>query len=88
MEVGVPGLEVELERQLQAYATTTATWDLSHLCDLHCSLWQRQILNPLGEARHGTCNLMVPSQIHFRCTTVGTLDTSQILFLQVVTGTP
>ena len=21
--------------------------DLSHICDLHCSLWQHQVLNPL-----------------------------------------
>ena len=25
--------------------------DLSHVCDLHHSSWQRQILNPLSEAR-------------------------------------
>ena len=29
----------------------------------HCS-WQRQILNPLSEARDQTHNLVVPSQIH------------------------
>ena len=33
-----------------AYTTAIATHDLSHICDLHCSLWQRQILNPLDEA--------------------------------------
>ena len=36
-------------------------------------LWQCQILNPLSGARDRTCNLMVPSQISFRCTTMGTL---------------
>ena len=30
------------------------------------------ILNPLSEARDGTCIIMVPSRIHFRCTTTGT----------------
>ena len=35
-------------------------------------LWQCQILNPLSEARDRTCNLMVPSQISFHCTTMGT----------------
>ena len=31
------------------------------------SSWQHRILNPLGEARDWIHNLMVPSQIHFRC---------------------
>ena len=30
----VPGLGVKLEPQLQAYTAATATWDLSHICDL------------------------------------------------------
>ena len=33
----VPRLGVQLELQLQAYATTTAMWDPSHVCDLHHS---------------------------------------------------
>ena len=33
---------------------------------------QHQILNPLSEARDRTRKLMVPSRIHFRCTTTGT----------------
>ena len=32
--------------------------DLSHICNLHCNLWQYQILNPLIEARDGTHILM------------------------------
>ena len=44
-------LGVESELQLLAYATATATPDLSGICDLHPSLWQRWILNPLNEAR-------------------------------------
>ena len=43
----VPRLRVELE--LQAY--TIATWDPSHVCDLHQSSWQRWNLNPLSKAR-------------------------------------
>ena len=31
----VPGLEVELELQLPAYATATVIPDPSHVCDLH-----------------------------------------------------
>ena len=43
----VPRLRVESELQLLA----TAMQDLSHICDLHHSSWQRQILNPLSKAR-------------------------------------
>ena len=31
----VPTLGIKLELQLRAYTTATATWDLSHVCDLH-----------------------------------------------------
>ena len=41
-----------------AYATTTATRDLSSVCDLHHSSWQHRILNPLSEAGERTCVLM------------------------------
>ena len=51
---GVPWRGVELELQLQAYTTARATPDPSHICNLHCSLWQRWILNPLSEARDGS----------------------------------
>ena len=50
----VPRLRVKLELHLLAYATVTATWDPSCTCDLHQSLWQCQILNPLIEARDQT----------------------------------
>ena len=40
---------VELEVQLPAYATATATWDLSYIFDLHHSSWQHQIPDPLSE---------------------------------------
>jgi len=68
----IPRLGVESELQLLAYATATATPDPSHVCDLHHSSWQCQILNPLIEARNRTCNLTAPSQISFHCTTMGT----------------
>ena len=57
---------------LPAYARATATPDPSHVCDLHHSSRQHQILNPLSEARDLTCNLMVPSWIRFLCPTMGT----------------
>ena len=56
----VPRLGVELELQLPADTTATATPHPSCFCDLHCSLWQRQILNPLS--RDGTHVLMDTSQ--------------------------
>ena len=67
-----PRLGVQLELQLLAYTTATATQDLSHVCDLHHCSQQSQILNPLSEARDRTCNLMVPSWIHFCYATTGT----------------
>ena len=56
---------VELELQLPAHTTVTATPDLSQVCDLYHSSWQSWILNPLSEARDQICVLMVTSQIHF-----------------------
>ena len=48
----VPRLRVKSELQLPAYITATATWDLSHVYDLHHSSQQRQILNLLSEAKN------------------------------------
>ena len=42
----------------EGYTTATAMPELSHICDLHHSSWQCQILNPLSEARDWTCILM------------------------------
>jgi len=61
----VPRLGVKLELQLPAYFTGTAMPDLSHIYNLHHSLQQRQILNPLSEARDPTCVLMDASEIRF-----------------------
>ena len=44
----VPKLGVESELQLPADTTATAMWDPNHVCDLHHSSQQRQILNPLS----------------------------------------
>ena len=52
-------LGVKLERQLPAYTTATATWDPSHICDLHHSSRLHQILNPLSEARDSSRILVV-----------------------------
>ena len=54
----VPRLGVQSELQLLAYTRATATWDPSHVCNLHHSLQLRRILNPLIEARDETRILM------------------------------
>ena len=46
----VPSLGVELEPELLAYSTVTATQDPSRVCDVHRRS-QHQILNSLSEAR-------------------------------------
>ena len=74
----VPRLGVELELLLPAYARAT-TPDPSCVFDLHHSSWQRQIVNPLSEARDRTCNLIVPSWIRFHCTMKGT--PKEVIFL-------
>ena len=54
----VPRLGVELELQLLAYTTDTATRDPNPICDLCLSLWQHWILNPLSRGRTRTPILM------------------------------
>ena len=61
----VPGLGVELELQLPAFAEATATPYSSHVCNLHHSSQQCQILNPLNRARDGTHVLMGASQLRY-----------------------
>ena len=56
--IEVPRLGIQLELQLSACTTATATLDLSHICDLCCSLRQCWILNPLSEAGDWTRILM------------------------------
>ena len=62
----------QIELWLSAYTTATATWDPSHLFNLHHRAWQLGILNPLSEAREQTGILMDTSWVHFHCTTTGT----------------
>ena len=58
-----PRLGVKSELQLLAYTPGTATWDLSHICNLHHSSQQLQILNTLTNAGDQTCILMDTSPI-------------------------
>ena len=68
----VPKPEVKSVLQLPAYTTATATQDPSLVYYLHHSLQQRQIPDPLSEARDQTCILMDISQVHYHWATIGT----------------
>ena len=59
----VPRLGIQLELYQLAYARATTMWDLSHVCNLHHSSQQYQILNPLSEARDQTHILMNTSWV-------------------------
>ena len=48
-----------------AAATATATPDPGSMYNLHYSLWQRWVLNPLSEARDGTLVLVDTSWVHY-----------------------
>ena len=61
MEVPRPGVKSELWPS--AYTKATATPDPSLICDLLHSSQQRQILNPLSEARDRTHILLDARQI-------------------------
>ena len=63
MHMEVSGIGAELDLQLLVYVTGTATPDLTCICDLGCSLWQCQTLNPLSEARDPTLILMDTSPV-------------------------
>ena len=71
LHIEVPRLGVELKLKLPAYAT--ATQNLSHICDLHRSLWQLWILNQLSRARDQIHILMDTSQVSFHSGTTETL---------------
>ena len=66
--IEVPRLGDLIKDTTPAYTTATAMPDSS----VSATYTAAQILNPLSEARDRTRNLMVPSQIHFHCTTTGT----------------
>ena len=71
-QMEIPRLRVYLELWLLAYATATAKWDPSRICNLHHRSWQCLILNPLRKARDQTRNLIIPSWICFCCAMTGT----------------
>ena len=66
MAYGSSQVGVESELWLLVYATATATWDLTHVCDVHHSSQQSQILNLPRMARDQTHVFMDTSQVHYR----------------------
>ena len=58
--MGVPGLGVESELQVQAYTLAMAVWDLSLLCHLCYSLQQCQTLNSRSQARGECASSWIP----------------------------
>ena len=84
MEVSRLGAELALE--MPAYATATATPDPSSIFNLHHSLGQRQILNPLIEGRDWICILMGHSVGFWTCwATKGTPFTKIFLNSEFIT---
>ena len=69
----VPRWGVKMELQLPAYATATATQDLSYVFNLHHSSRQYWIFDPLSKARDWTWVLV---------------DTSRVCYNWAATGTP
>ena len=59
----VSRVRVQSELQLPAYTRATARRDPNCFCNLHHSSGQRQILNPLSEARDQARILMNPSRV-------------------------
>ena len=59
----VPGIGIESELQLPAYTTAIEMPAPGHVCDLHHSSQQYQILNPLSRARDQICILMDTSWV-------------------------
>ena len=78
---------VKLELQQTAYTTVTAMLDPIHICSLHHSSRQHQILNPLNKARAQTRILMDTSQVCYCWGTMGT-PTSSISNMQKLEISP
>ena len=68
----VPRLGVKSELQLPAYATPTATPDLSRVCNLRHSSQQHWIPNLPSKGQDQTCSRMDTSQVCYSWATTGT----------------
>jgi len=81
----VPRLGVKSDLQPLAFATATAAWHPSCVCNLHHSSQQRLTLKSLSKARDQTCIFMDASQIHFCWATTGTPLSD--LYVLIILGT-
>ena len=72
LHLEVPRLGVEMELQMLAYAVSTAMPDLSQVCDLHHSSWQRQILNPKAGPGIDPTSSWILVRFVNHCATMGT----------------
>ena len=56
-----------------AYGNSQARgWIKASAANLHHSSWQRQVLNPMREARDWTCDLMDTNWVHYHWATIRT----------------
>lgn len=76
----VSGLEVESELQLPVCTAATSRWDLSYICNICCSLRQRQIVKPLSKSRDRTW-ILVRFLTHWA--TIGTPQSMTLLLQQL-----
>ena len=82
-----------IEPQRPADATATTTQDPSHVCDLHHTSQQCQILNPLSKAGDQTCVLVDTSLVHYCWAAVGTPHLYTVMiaicaYCEVITRSP
>ena len=84
MDVPRPGVQSEL--QPPAYTPATAALDPSRICDLHGSLQQHWILNPLSKAMAPTC-ILIETVGFLNCgATVGTPENLSLIPLSAYLG--
>ena len=83
----VPRLGIQWELQPPEYTTATAMQDLSWVCHLFHSSQQRQILNPLIEARDRTHVLMDARRFVNHWAITGTPKTLTLKVIQITKGT-
>ena len=77
-----PRLGVGSELQLPICTTATAMQDLNCICNQYHSSWQRQILNPMSEARDRAHILMDTNWVHYSWATTETPE-KKILNTQI-----
>jgi len=77
-------LRAESELQLLIYTTATATPDPSHVCNLHHSSWQCQILNPLSKARDQIWVFTDTSRVSYHWATTGNRTLYLVYYIEML----